>query len=713
LKKLTQERTRTSQIFPFPRPAERVEETPPYFCWLKVDGIDRYEVVIRNAKGEPVWQGVTEKNYLVPDILLEPGSYEWNLFGGGMERGWWDFEIISEAVRFLRPKAEEILASVPNVRPRHLFFAEDIPWIRENRAAELQTLRRNIKTALKSGLPERPRYHTDENALPYREYFGQHRDFCDRDLTACALGYAILGDQEAGRHAVKSLLTICDWNPAGPCSVLGPWGDEVGLSHARCLPAVYDLLYDLLNEKERIYVEQTIAAYALQCEELLNRIDFGQNPGNSHAGRVPAYLGEAALVLCGSGIKTEILERWLTLALDIYGSFFPYYGGTDGGWAEGTFYASSYTKWYLPFFLAVERFSGYRFLDRPFYQKVIHFFLHFAPPGWEIHPFGDGYWCLSDDPEWPGFFSQNPYNIYAQRSGLDLAKKWARDSSSPEIFKLHLLDVFIPDSTGPKQSLAGKVSSIRSFPDTGFISLHTNLEDQSKDIALLARASRYGSGSHQHPDQGSFALIHKGRALISPSGYYGRGWGSRHHMEWTNSTKAHNCILVDGNGQEAWSHRDTGRVIRCDKKGDLLYGELDLTEAYPMLKVWNRRFYLNEQGVLVVRDHIESDQPVTISWLLHSLSQPKESDGVVTLVRNGIHLAIRPVCGLLDTVEITDQFAVDVNEGVPVEYQVSMPKQYHMKWDTLPGASHDIVAAFCINGAEHDINRILRCWNAD
>ena len=77
------------------------------------------------------------------------------------------------------------------------------------------------------------------------------------------------------------------------------------------------------------------------------------------------------------------------------------FGGPDGGWAEGMFYASSYTKWYLPFFSAVERFSGASYLKRPFYQRLIRYFQHFCPPNWEIHPFGDGYWCRSDDAEWP------------------------------------------------------------------------------------------------------------------------------------------------------------------------------------------------------------------------------------------------------------------------------------------------------------------------
>lgn len=173
-----------------------------------------------------------------------------------------------------------------------------------------------------------------------------------------------------------------------------------------------------MSEQQRYLVEKTIEAYASQCEERLTKLDFPQKPGNSHSGRIPAYLGEAAMILKGSKyINQDMLVRWLELALDIYGSIFPFYGTPDGGWAEGVFYATSYTRWYIPFFMAVERFAGVRYLDRPFYQRVIHYFMHFAPPERENHPFCDGYWCSSDDEEWPGFFAQNPYRFYAERFG--------------------------------------------------------------------------------------------------------------------------------------------------------------------------------------------------------------------------------------------------------------------------------------------------------
>ena len=125
---------------------------------------------------------------------------------------------------------------------------------------------------------------------------------------------------------------------------------------------------------------------------------------------------------------------WLSYALEIYGGIFPYFGTPDGGWAEGPFYGSSYTKWFLPFFSAVERFGGTRFLDRPFYQKAAKFFIHFADPDYEIHPFGDGYWCHPEDAEWPGFFAQSPCRFYAERFGPEAARKMVRDTAEPELY---------------------------------------------------------------------------------------------------------------------------------------------------------------------------------------------------------------------------------------------------------------------------------------
>ena len=707
MNKMEQARTHGGQVFPFPKPGEVIYETPPAFVWLKAEGVRLYRLEVRDESGGQIWSGESERNTVVPDIMLPPGRYSWNIYGGGLERGWQDFIIAGNAVRFERPTAADVLGGMPGERPRHLFCGSDIAALRERRTAELETLRRNVKLALAAPHPQPPDFHLSGDMLAYREYFGAHRDVCDRDLVALALASVLLeGEQaeQAGERAKKLMLWLCSWNPDGPCSPDWIWGDEIGLSHARCFPAVYDLLWPRLDERERGFIGRTVAAYAAACERRLMRLDFLQNPGDSHCGRIPAYIGEAALVLAGTGIVPEdTIRRWLDYALDIYGGVFPHFGGPDGGWAEGTFYASSYTKWYLPFFSAVARFSGKNFLDRPFYQNLPHFFLHFSPPGWASHPFGDGYWCLPDDAEWPGFFAQNPFRVYAERApGLALARRFAEQLGAPEIFKLHLLDIFLPAMPPPDTCVAGELERARAFPDAGFVSLHTDIARPERDAALLARASRFGRVSHQHADQGSFALIHRGRTLITPSGYFGSAFGTRHHAEWTQTTFAHNCLLIDGQPQPP-DFTATGSIISCGQEGNALCAALDLSAAYPALESYTRSFALDEQGGavrLTVRDCLKASRPVSVSYLNHTLSPPALSaDGCVSVSRGGSLLVIEPLSGLAPVPQVSDSFGVGVNDGVPPEYHVQTPPQYHLSWESAPACEHYIAVSYIITDA--------------
>ncbi|MBR5868896.1 MAG: DUF4962 domain-containing protein, partial [Clostridia bacterium] len=517
-------RRSTRENFPFPAHGAVIDETTPCLIWIPVDGASGYTVTVKNQNEDVIFSETTEKNYIYPSTPWVPGNYRWNVVTHrGEERGWQDFTICDRAIPFIRPNARDVFDRVPDRRPRHLFFAEDIQTLLLDHAGELETLKRNAELAYRHGMPTPPRYAHDGDELPYREYFGAYRDYCDRDLVACALLYALTGDEKAGKHAKELLLTICDMNPLGPCSLHGEFGDEVGLSNARCLPAVLDLLYPLLDNRQMRYVAATVAVYARQCEERIREIDYIHNPSDSHVGRLPAYLGEAALVLKGTGVEADdTLVSWLELTLDIYNGIFPFYGCPDGSWAEGAFYSTSYTKWYLPFFSAVERFSGISLFHRPFYLRYSHYLLHFCSEAYEVHPFGDGYWCHPEDAEWPGFFAQDPYRVYAERFGPPILEERRKALPAPDYFRLHLLDIFLPKSNLPfENTITGEAENAAFFPYGGYGVLHTDMAS-ADDICVMARASRYTADSHRHADQGSFALFCGGKALISPSGYFGR-----------------------------------------------------------------------------------------------------------------------------------------------------------------------------------------------
>ena len=712
-----QSRTEGRQAFPSPADGETVAETPPALVWLLPpadrDGSLSYRVTVKHDDGTPFWEGVVNGNTAVPDRLLPPGGYRWNVVCESLhtERGWKTFTVPADAVRFLRPTADEVLSGIPAERPRHLFCSSDIGTLRSEHTAEMETLMYNVSLAYKDGMPSRPMYHRDPDALPYREYFGRFRDFCDRDLVACALGYHLFEKEEdrvrAGAHAKQLFFTIADWNPAGPCSLLGTWGDEVGLSCARILPSVFDLLYPLFSDKERFYAAETVAAYAYQCEKRLDRLNYTQNPGDSHAGRLPAYLGEAALVLHGvpnCPVPDAVRRRWLEKALTIYGGIFPYFGGKDGAWAEGTFYSTSYTKWFLPFFSAVNRYtenverfteqnaSG-SFFSRPFYRNYARYLLHFALPDHEIHPFGDGYWCSPESPEWPGFFAQNPFRVYAALSGLPEAEEYDRMLAAPKAYALHLLDVFLPGVKAAVPDGVRKTAPVTDadvFPDIGLVSLHSDRTQPQNDLHIIARADRFGSGSHRQPDEGAFVLFYGGTALLCPSGYFGREYGTQHHMQWLNTTKAHNAILIDGVGQTYRDFTQTGKIVSCEDKDDVRSAVLDLSAAYPMLTGWTRTIRILDGKTAEIEDRITADRPVTVTWCLHTLSKPEQDGQRVTVSRNGVALNVVPADNCFADCTLSDTYDVDLNAGVPEAYHVTMPEQFHTYYTTEKKSEHVI-----------------------
>lgn len=633
---LPQTRTPKGVLFPEPEDGDTLDITPPPLYWLQVEGVSEYRVVIETETGEPIVDQTVPQNYLILRHALPPGTYRWNLFADTRQRGWQTFHIAPNAIEHIAPTANEVFAKLPDHHPRHVYYPEDIPSICDRYKPELDVLKRNIQTAIAQGMPPQPRFHRTDaqyaNHPRYREAFGAYRDYVDRNLVACALGHLLLNNPHAADYARTAFLDIIDWNPEGPCAVDGPWGDEIGLSNTRCLFAVYDWTFDLYTDTQHGYIQSTLIQYARQIHRLLVRRNFFNDPGNNHAGRIPAYLGEAALVLHGYA-DTDETRTWLQCALDVYGSFFPHFGGRDGGWAQGTFYGSSYVKWYLPFFFALERHTKFSFLERPFYRNLSHFFMHFSPPGWETHPFCDGYWCLPEDDEWPGFFAQDPYGVYAERFGPELARKFYTLNPKPNLFKLHLMDVFRAPFTPAKPNAAGPATQSRAFRDAGFVSIHSDIEHPDTDTAVLARASRFGNVSHMHADQGSFAIISHGKGLITPSGYFGRGAGTNHHKEWTHQTRAHNCVLVNGEGQTPHSMYATGKIESLSDDGTCAVTSLDLINAYPQLAAYKRHILFYRPDLFLICDDLKSETDVQYAWLAHTLSPPTPSGNGIRVTR--------------------------------------------------------------------------------
>ncbi len=556
--------------------------------------------------------------------------------------------------------AGEILAALPETRPRHVFLPQDDAELLRSRKLEFRILENNRRIALASGV-------TAGLGGEYRRDFEQARFKLDRDATACALLWRFKRDESAGRFARDQFLAACRWPQA---TVLPPC-DEVGLSLARTLPAGLDWCWELFSEPERNLIVSTLLRLG---HEIMRRIvdeDFAGHPGNSHTARLPGYLGEIALVLHGL-TDSDLPVRWLDYAVNFYNGVFPFYGDADGGWAEGPFYASSYTKWFLPFFFAVERTCGHSFFDKPFYRHVAEFFVHFAPPGQESHPFGDGHWPTAA--EWPGFQAQDPFSVYAN---TPLSCRFSRESRERlEYFELHVTDMFLPR----RFPCDMEDSDFFRAPKSGFLSFRRSPEAPERDVALLARAGSGGSPSHQHADQGDFAILARGLTLLAPSGYYGYQFGTEHHLRWTAQTLAANCVLIGGRGQTKGDPEDVGIVLEADAD----HAVIDLSRAHGVKYLRTIRF---DRAALEanVTDAISSPAPVEVEFRLHSYAEPRISGRIFTVERPGTRLRgeVSPAAGF----SMTDRFDPPCPE---------LPAQYHLSWRFPAACEHRIEARFKI-----------------
>ena len=400
--------------------------------------------------------------------------------------------------------------------------------------------------------------------------------------------------------------------------------------------------------------------------------DFLGQPGSSHVGRLPGYLGEIALVLADY-LPDETRRKYLSYALEVYASIFPHYGDRDGGWAEGVFYGSSYTKWYLPFFFAVERLTGFSFLQKPFYRHLSQFFLHFAPPGQEAHPFGDGNWPT--EKEWPGFQAQNPFGVYAERFGPAEARLFSRQlNAGIDQYQLHLLDIFRPSAPAADADAAGPAKNFYLARGVGLMSWRRCVGTPERDVALLARCSRYGTPSHQHADQGNFAVLAGGKALLAPSGTYGYVFSEPHHRDWTWQTVAQNCLLVDGQGQAKHSAEAIGKLLGFDENGAIF----DLAAAYPMLTAYRRTLSFDRETLRIrVVDELAAPTAAVVDFRLHSYAEPeRDADGGVRLRRGPAAATVR-VTGDAEYTQ-SDRYCYNGREFPPGPRPGI--RQYHMNW---------------------------------
>lgn len=683
---------------------------PPSFNWPENLKDQKYRLELKSNSNGDQWYWDEVSSPMQLPFRLPVGLYQWRLIANPDSHAqevsdWHPFEITEKLPNYNAPTATELFELCDDKDQWLMYFDDDIETIRANSTDIYPKLKHTASLSVPQSEILYPNHYQRGQEEGKREAIANSRLWIDRDLMAHTLLYRIWGEEEHGQEARKRLLQLAEWSPEGPASLLRPctWGDEVGCSLSRNLFLAYHWLSPLLNENEKWFVRPMLVRVAKQLRQRLAEDEYEQYPGHSHTSRLPSYLGLAALTLYREHDREEC-RQWLNYALMIYRGVLPFYGGNDGSWAEGPFYASTYTKWYHPFFLAVERLSGFSFYEHPFYKNFLNFARDFIAPDQDIHPFGDGFWCRRDGKEWPGFFSQNPLRIYAARFGdaEDYQQSQQLEDKISD-YQLHLLDV-IPTVSQLAfiDAVKDRASSEAKQNDQASLNNYYGVAGLGKctqgELALYYRASAFGNSSHRHGDQGNLALFDQNVGVLIPTGSYGYRFGSKHHKEWTRQTIAHNLPLVGETGQTLDDQTAVARIVERRTEAEYELVKLDLSEAYgdPLERFYRTLVLIQGYG-LVVFDAITLSDEALLNWRLHSaLKAEVSSRDNSVLLTDTSEIISRYKCGLLTQTETI----VSVSHGY--EDELNIPERtiesdassdvVHLDWPLAKSKQHRVIA---------------------
>jgi hypothetical protein len=96
--------------------------------------------------------------------------------------------------------------------------------------------------------------------------------------------------------------------------------------------------------------------------------------------------------------------------------------------------------------------------------------------------------------------------------------------------------------------------------------------------------------------------------------------GSRFHYQWAHNTKAHNAVLVNGEGQIPHTAAPHGRIVEFRASPEWDYVEGDATAAYGnRLTHYRRKIVFVKPHLIVICDDLAAPTASSFQFLLHAL----------------------------------------------------------------------------------------------
>lgn len=542
------------------------------------------------------------------------------------------FNISPESTLYTVAPIKQLLARIPSSHPRLFTRPEKLDSLRGLLETSLPHKQLYNKIAayadslLTTPISKEPTNLTTigDNEIKYRqEWRAQYEVARDwgKILDFLGFSYMISGDEKYAERAKQWLMTFASWDIEGNSSMESM--DEVAMPILLNGARAYDWIYDYLDDSERTIIKEMLRVRGEQAYDVLQKCHYNYQPFISHPTRLINYMVQVGVVLHD---EIEEADKWLGYVLPILTTFYPPWGGRDGGYSEGPSYWMMYFNYMLQSAYTLQTSMNLDILKTDFYKNNGWFKIYAYPYYGAMRPFADtgigSYWPADKINLYRlATVFQNPYY------------RWRAEVSPPK--KLPVAETVIPSGVVSyfwldegadhvKSKAPSTLPKSRLFSDVGLVAFHEELGNPMETY-LLFKSSPFGSWSHTFADQNSFYIQGFGEALAIQSGYY-PSHGCPHHRNWTWKTIAHNTVLVDGEGQRIRDRELKGKIIAFrtgnGTPGSIDYVAGDATETYEgRLTKFIRHIYYERPRDFLFIDELEAPKPVQFNWLLHSLNK--------------------------------------------------------------------------------------------
>lgn len=548
------------------------------------------------------------------------------------------------------------------------------------------------------------------------------------------LGFAfqLTGDQRFARHGVLLLDAAVKKLPVTEPDIAQGFAGARG-DLMRGLAVGYDWLGEAMTPEQKSAWAATAAGYVRNILTEAAGEKVWWKPHHNFMGVAIGAAGLLALEL--QPFFPEEATQWRAQCAELVATWLKEGFDEQGAYVEGTGYAVYGLSNATRFADALQRAGGPNLFQSERLRRVPHFFAMSLLPGENVYE-------ARNDANHGGLSDPNMLRLAAALdSGL---AKWLWQTTGSSGSPFQIIWANSVASQSPRQ--AGEPLA-EHFVGRGLCIWRTGWE--TSDVMFSVEAGPYYPVTHNQADEGHFTLYGLGQRWAIDSGY-----GNNRLPGGRDSTMAHNCILIDGEGMapSGAGAGTSGKISAYSDTAAQGYATADATEAY-------NRNNLGQPGAVVeharrhtlfarpsagmpayaaVLDDIRKDaQPHEYTWLMHTPDEMR-----IDLLKDGAILSpasSAPQCFIHTPADAkgrgegswtlqlpaageytlwgrvratgadlgkTDSFLVQVDGGKPIDWH--MPTVGSWTWGKVTSGVPQQSATFPLQPGEHTIRVLTR-----